>query len=80
MPLHEYSCQKCSQEFEELVFRDDEPVSCPECGSADVAKLISACKFRTGGPIVAGSPSSSAAATRGASACSGCSGGNCSTC
>lgn len=80
MPLHEFSCNKCSKEFEELVFKDDEIVICPACGSNKVMKLISACKFRTGGPIVAGSPSSSAVTTRGSSPCSGCSGGNCSTC
>jgi putative FmdB family regulatory protein len=33
MPLYEYQCRGCSHEFEELVF-GDEPVTCPECGSA----------------------------------------------
>ncbi len=80
MPIHEYCCNKCSKEFEELIFKDDEPVNCPACGSDKVAKLISTCKFRTGGPIVAGSPSSNALTTRGSNPCSGCSGGDCSTC
>ena len=80
MPLHEYFCNQCSKEFEELVFKDDEEVLCPHCGSDSADKLMSACKFRTGGPVLAGSPSSGAATSRGASACAGCSGGNCSTC
>jgi putative FmdB family regulatory protein len=80
MPIHEYCCNKCSKEFEELVLKDDEQVVCPACGSHKVGKLISACRFRTGGPIVAGSPSSNAVTTRGSSPCAGCSGGDCSSC
>ncbi|WP_028573538.1 FmdB family zinc ribbon protein [Desulfonatronovibrio hydrogenovorans] len=80
MPLHEFFCSKCATEFEELIFKEDDPVSCPDCGSSNVEKLISACKFKTGGPIVAGSPSASASPTRSSSACAGCSGGNCSSC
>ncbi|WP_045212099.1 FmdB family zinc ribbon protein [Desulfonatronovibrio magnus] len=80
MPIHEFCCNKCSTEFEELVFRESDPVNCPDCGSDRVAKLMSACKFKTGGPIVSGSPTASAPSSGGSSPCSGCSGGNCSTC
>ncbi len=79
MPLHEFVCTDCGREFEELVFKEEEIVSCPECGSNNASKLMSACRFKTGGPIVQGSPSSSAVTSRGSS-CSGCSGGSCSTC
>jgi len=80
MPLHEFFCSECSREFEELIFKEDDPVCCPECGKTGAKKLISACRFKTGGPIVQGSPSASAVTSRGSSGCAGCSGGSCSTC
>jgi putative FmdB family regulatory protein len=43
MPIFEYQCNSCRHCFEKLVMssRDDEKVSCPECGHTDVSKLIS---------------------------------------
>lgn len=41
MPIYEYACSKCSQEFEQLV-RNGEQVACPECGSTRLEKLLSA--------------------------------------
>lgn len=79
MPIFEYVCNACGKEFEEIVLGGEDP-ACPHCKSADTTKLISRAQFRTGGPIVAGSPSSSAITSRGKSGCAGCSGGNCSTC
>jgi putative FmdB family regulatory protein len=78
MPIFEYVCNSCEKEFEELVLDGNTP-PCPGCGSADVTKLMSLGLFRTGGPIVMGSPSANAITTRGRS-CKGCSGGDCSTC
>jgi putative FmdB family regulatory protein len=40
MPLYEYSCQKCSHTFEELVF-GNEAVECPQCHTAKVERLMS---------------------------------------
>ncbi len=43
MPLYEYHCEKCEEEFEELVSspaRADEVV-CPRCGSPEVRRLQS---------------------------------------
>ncbi len=70
MPLYEFHCSKCEQDFEELVI-DDDPVKCPGCGSGKVNKLMSACAHKSGGSFV---PSS------GGSGCSSCSSGSCSTC
>ena len=43
MPLFEYSCRDCGQQFEILTTgATTEPVRCPHCGGAQVAKLISA--------------------------------------
>lgn len=40
MPLYEYACEKCSHEFEALVF-GDEQVACPECDSERIRRLLS---------------------------------------
>lgn len=41
MPLFEFRCRDCTQQFEALV-RGAEPVICPECGSVEPEKLLSA--------------------------------------
>lgn len=79
MPIYEFVCSKCGQEFEELILGSEEKVICPKCGSNQVTKLMSACKFKTGGPIVMGSGTSNSSGGS-SSGCAGCSGGNCSTC
>jgi putative FmdB family regulatory protein len=40
MPLYEYECRSCKNTFEELVF-GDEAISCPECRSKKLERLIS---------------------------------------
>ena len=72
MPIYEYHCNACREEFEELVYGDEAP-PCPQCGSGETCKLMSRpCYHMTGSD--GGAPASS----RGA--CAGCSGGNCATC
>lgn len=43
MPIYEYRCGKCGNEFESFVWslREAESVECPRCGSKDVKKLLS---------------------------------------
>jgi putative FmdB family regulatory protein len=41
MPIYEYHCPHCEQQFEKLV-RSDTVVACPQCGATDVAKCVSA--------------------------------------
>ncbi len=46
MPMFEYQCQGCKNEFERLVFAGDkDKVDCPECGSSNVRKKMSATSF-----------------------------------
>jgi len=71
MPLYEYHCKKCDDDFEELVMGDESGVKCPSCGSRKVKKLMSACAHKSGGSFT---PST------GGSGCSSCSSGSCSTC
>ncbi len=48
MPIYEFFCRQCGKVFEKLVFGVDAPVACPECGSLQVEKLLSACSLKTG--------------------------------
>ena len=52
MPIYEYSCEACDHEFEELVFGSDADLVCPECGAADVRRMMSAFAFKSGGKFV----------------------------
>ena len=74
MPIYEFKCAKCKEEFECLVFRSDEAVSCPACDGKNVRRMMSARSFKSSGGDVASAAASSS------SACSGCAGGHCSTC
>ncbi|MGQ9505033.1 MAG: FmdB family zinc ribbon protein [Thermogutta sp.] len=65
MPIYEYQCPKCNQQFEQLV-RGDGRVTCPKCGSSDLTKLVSM-------PAVSVKQS----ATQNPPACGPCCGGNC---
>jgi putative FmdB family regulatory protein len=73
MPMFEFICRKCSEEFEELVFSSHETVDCPSCGSDDVTKKVSVVAFKSSGRFVASSGSSCSGCTPGPSGCSGCS-------
>lgn len=76
MPIYEYNCKKCGQDFEELVFGDALP-SCPHCGSVDTQKLLSCCARHRG--ISGGDFAPTTTASSGGG-CAGCSGGHCATC
>lgn len=46
MPIYEYQCNACKNEFERLVFAGDKKeINCPDCTSADVTKKMSATSF-----------------------------------
>jgi len=46
MPIYEYKCTKCDNDFEKLVFAgDEESIACPDCKSLDVQKKMSASNF-----------------------------------
>ena len=40
MPLYDFRCRSCGDEFERLV-RKDETVECPSCRAQDVERLLS---------------------------------------
>lgn len=76
MPIYEYQCCDCRKQFETLVFRSDEAVSCPDCGCSHTERLMSVCGFKSGGAKGAASSRMGSSA----SSCSGCSSGNCASC
>lgn len=75
MPLFEFSCDKCGQEFEELVY-DEKAPQCPNCGANETHKLVSLCAriSKDGGATPFPIPST------GRGGCGSCSGGNCGSC
>ncbi|MFZ3090171.1 MAG: zinc ribbon domain-containing protein [Nitrospirota bacterium] len=72
MPIYEYTCNKCSNDFEKLVFSTTAAVCCPNCSSDNVVKKISL--FGMGGGSKSDSSSDSS------SSCSSCTSNNCSNC
>jgi putative FmdB family regulatory protein len=40
MPIYEYSCQECDNDFEELVRGEEVPV-CPSCGTGNIGRRMS---------------------------------------
>jgi putative FmdB family regulatory protein len=50
MPIYEYRCTACGHELEKLQRLSDAPLSvCPDCGEADLQRLVSAAAFRLKG-------------------------------
>lgn len=85
MPIFEYRCSDCGNEFEELVFDRDDCPPCPKCQSEKTGKLMSAVRSRVKGGASAPAESASGddsggLSTSTSSPCAGCSGGDCSSC
>ena len=60
MPIFEFKCNTCSQVFEEFVFTsntDSAKIVCPECGTKDAEKLMSAFSSSTGASVGSGAAS-----------------------
>ena len=53
MPIYEYACSRCGNEFETLVRSGTVP-DCPSCHSTDLAKKLSV--FATGGAVPEAAP------------------------
>jgi putative FmdB family regulatory protein len=73
MPIFEFHCQACNQDFEKLVFGSDPQVECPFCSQSKVTKLISPCAAKVGYKFTAASSPTGGS-------CSSCSSGSCNTC
>ena len=71
MPIFEYKCDKCSEEFEKLVMGSNTEIECLKCGSKKATK-----KFSLFGMTGGEKPASSS----GGAGCSSCSSSSCSSC
>ena len=49
MPIFEYHCNKCGQEFEALILPATPTASCPSCQSEDLERLLSGFALSTEG-------------------------------
>ncbi|MFW6357090.1 MAG: FmdB family zinc ribbon protein [bacterium] len=51
MPIYEFQCLKCRDQFEEIILSssETESVQCPKCGCAKVTKLLSTGNIRADG-------------------------------
>ncbi|MBN2225478.1 MAG: zinc ribbon domain-containing protein [Deltaproteobacteria bacterium] len=71
MPIFEFVCGGCGNEFEELVMSRAAEVSCPKCASTQVNKMMSVCGVKSGDKFVSSSSGGS---------CGGCTSKNCGSC
>lgn len=48
MPIYEYRCDECNKQFEKIIISSagQEKITCPECGTEKVKKIISASSYR----------------------------------
>ena len=50
MPIYEYRCHVCGHELEKIQRMNDAPLTdCPDCGAAELRRLVSAPGFRLKG-------------------------------
>ena len=50
MPIYEYACVSCEHQFETIQRVGEDPLKdCPECGNAELKKLVSVAAFRLKG-------------------------------
>ena len=70
MPIYEYHCPQCGNDFEKLIFKRSDPVWCPSCQALDVEKKFSTFGMKSGNSFVSSSGSS----------CDSCSSHSCATC
>lgn len=50
MPIFEYLCGRCGEQFEALILRADDKALCPKCGCDQARKLASGFAVGGGGP------------------------------
>jgi putative FmdB family regulatory protein len=74
MPIYEFHCNQCNEDFEQLVMSSDKPF-CPDCQTNDVRRILSVCGF-----ISKGSGGETVSTSAGSSSCATCTSGSCSTC
>ena len=49
MPIYEFRCLKCKEDFETIVFGSNDKVTCPHCNGDKLERLMSSLVSRDGG-------------------------------
>ncbi len=49
MPIYEYACRGCGEEFETWVRKPDDTPACPACEGSDLEKKLSLPRMHTAG-------------------------------
>jgi putative FmdB family regulatory protein len=70
MPIYEYICDDCKNEFEKIVINKQQEIACPKCASKKATIQLSV--FATANGSASGGPSSSSSGGGGS-----CCGGGC---
>jgi len=80
MPIYEYKCDKCENEFEVVTLSMNEKAAanCPKCKSRKTRKMMSA--FGRGKYAALSGGGSAGPSFSGGSGCSSCSSSSCSSC
>lgn len=81
MALYEYKCPECDDRFDLMrpMSAADDPAPCPECGSEESARVMTASfvSIGSGAAASATNPMMDARMSRGAVSGGGCCGGGC---
>jgi putative FmdB family regulatory protein len=67
MPIYEYRCRGCGQDFEKYVAGASTAVACPSCASADITRKLSVFGLKSDGGFATSVPAGGG----------GCCGGGC---
>ena len=71
MPIYEYVCDDCGEEFEKLMLGSSREPSCPQCESGNAHRVPSVFGFSCGSRTVS---------SAGGAGCESCSFQNCADC
>lgn len=74
MPIYEFKCKSCDTRFEKLCSLGETGVTCPQCGSSELKKLMSGFFSNSKGS------DSFSSASEGGGGCAGCHSHNCGSC
>lgn len=59
MPIYEYGCLECGEQFEKFVRQNNsDPIVCPACGSTQIDRMLSLFSASQGAPHTKGEDAS----------------------
>lgn len=76
MPIYEYNCKDCNNNFEIVILNKSQQIACPKCGSNNIVKKYSIFGFKSKNE----SGGSKFVSSAGNPSCSGCLATSCASC